>query len=341
MSSTEVNTLMEMGFPQNRCEKALAKTGYKGVQVAMDWLFAHEDDPDIDDPFEPPKGQVLGGKEEPGQGDTAMQTDTDMTTDGGGESGDVAAGGEPPQQAKSLKCDECGKLLQSEMEVQAHAARTQHASFSESTEEIKPLTEEEKREKLEKLQELRKQKRLEKEEQEKKDQIAREKQRRTFGKDMSQVRQKMEEDEIKKIAELRRREKQEDRLAKQKIKEQIEKDKRERAAMFQKTPSQETAPKAAPASAAQPAAPTEKKEYTDCRLQIRLTNGQALTQTFKAKEPLSAVRLYIELNRTDEKGNFNIMTTYPKKVFTPEDMEKPLDQLGLVPSAVVVVQRKV
>lgn len=37
------------------------------------------------------------------------------------------------------------------MEVQAHAARTQHSSFSESTEEIKPLTEEEKQLQKEKL----------------------------------------------------------------------------------------------------------------------------------------------------------------------------------------------
>ena len=44
----------------------------------------------------------------------------------------------------------CGKLLKSEMDAQAHAARTQHDSFSESTEEIKPLTDEEKKEQLEK-----------------------------------------------------------------------------------------------------------------------------------------------------------------------------------------------
>jgi len=44
----------------------------------------------------------------------------------------------------------CGKLLKSELDAQAHAARTQHASFSESTEEVKPLTEEEKAEQKEK-----------------------------------------------------------------------------------------------------------------------------------------------------------------------------------------------
>ena len=43
----------------------------------------------------------------------------------------------------------CGKLLRSEIDVQAHAAKTGHSSFSESTEEIKPLTAEEKARQLE------------------------------------------------------------------------------------------------------------------------------------------------------------------------------------------------
>ena len=58
--SSDLNTLLEMGFPQNRAEKALAKTGNQGAQVAMDWLFSHEDDPDIDEPYVPPQGHVLG-----------------------------------------------------------------------------------------------------------------------------------------------------------------------------------------------------------------------------------------------------------------------------------------
>ena len=48
----------------------------------------------------------------------------------------------------------CGKLLKSELDAQAHAARTQHASFSESVEEIKPLTEEEKAEQKEKYESI-------------------------------------------------------------------------------------------------------------------------------------------------------------------------------------------
>ena len=44
----------------------------------------------------------------------------------------------------------CGKLLKSEVDAQAHAARTKHTNFSESTDEIKPLTAEEKQEQLNK-----------------------------------------------------------------------------------------------------------------------------------------------------------------------------------------------
>ena len=62
--------------------------------------------------------------------------------------------------------------------------------------------------------------------------------------------------------------------------------------------------------------------------QIRLTNGQALTQTFGSKEQLSAVRLYVEMNRTDGAGPFSLMTNFPKKIFSEDDYEKPLDLLG-------------
>jgi ubiquitin carboxyl-terminal hydrolase 5/13 len=48
---TALQTLMQMGFPQNRCEKALLATGNSDANAAMDWLFGHLEDPDIDAPL--------------------------------------------------------------------------------------------------------------------------------------------------------------------------------------------------------------------------------------------------------------------------------------------------
>lgn len=332
---TDVETLMEMGFPKHRAQRALAKSGYKGAQVAMDWLFAHENDPDIDDPFEEPKGHSLN---DPGTGDTPQESASSEAAQPTGEAAEATS--EEGQVARSLKCDDCGKLLKSSGDAEMHAARTQHTNFSESVEEIKPLTEEEKKQKLLDLQEKMKQKRVEKEQQEKREQIQREKQRRVHGKEMVSSRAKMEELEMRKLAEQRRKEKEDDRRARQRVKEQIEKDKRDRAAKFGKSEeSKPVATTSTPAAAVSPPQPAVKKEYDQCRLQIRLTNGQALTQSFGSKEPLAAVRLYVEMNRTDGASPFVLMTTFPRKVFAGDDMDKPLSELGLVPSAVLVVTK--
>ncbi|OWF46591.1 UBX domain-containing protein 1-like [Mizuhopecten yessoensis] len=330
-STADVQTLMEMGFTKNNAERALAKTSYQGVQLAMDWLFAHEDDPDINEPFEAPKGNVLGASIV----DTP-QTDSvgEVNLGGGGEPGVSGETGEAPSQAKSLKCDECGKLLKGEMDAQAHAARTQHSQFSESTDEIKPLTAEEKAEQMRKLQEKIKMNRLEREEKEKQEALAREIQRRQSGKMIVNTKQKFEEAEIKKLAEQRQREKRDDMEARRKVKEAIERDKAERAAKKNKPDVSQTAdpqPK--------PAAPVEKKSYTDCQLQIRLPGGDTINHTFSAKESLAAVRLYIQMNKP-EFGAFNLRQNFPPKVYQPEDYEKPLDQLGLVPRANLLVVKK-
>lgn len=44
--------LEAMEFPRIRCEKALHATGNGDAEAAMNWLFAHMEDPDIDDPVE-------------------------------------------------------------------------------------------------------------------------------------------------------------------------------------------------------------------------------------------------------------------------------------------------
>ncbi|AOA64302.1 Ubiquitin carboxyl-terminal hydrolase 14 [Komagataella phaffii CBS 7435] len=50
-----IQQLEAMGFPNNRCLKALFNTGNLSAEDAMNWLFSHMEDPDIDSPFELPK----------------------------------------------------------------------------------------------------------------------------------------------------------------------------------------------------------------------------------------------------------------------------------------------
>lgn len=107
-----------------------------------------------------------------------------------------------------------------------------HENFSESTEEKKPLSEDEKKEQLAKIEAKLKQRRTEREEREKQEALEREKKRIRSGKDMLEAKKKQEDLEIKKIVEQRKREKEEERLARQRVKDQIEQDKLARRAKF-------------------------------------------------------------------------------------------------------------
>ncbi|CAI5798202.1 domain-containing 1 [Podarcis lilfordi] len=290
MEATALESLIEMGFPQNRAEKALALTGNQGIESAMDWLMEHENDPDLDEPYVPPQGHVLS-TEEPPEGRTPES---------------VQSGSDP--------------------------------TLEELTEEDnrRPLSEEEKREQTKRMMELITQKQREREEREKRESIEREKQRRKQGQELSLIRQKLQEDEMKKLAEERRKEKLEEKLAKQRVREKIERDKAERAKKFGggcssssqgSTLPEQSAPTPVPSSPSQE--PPVKREYDQCRIQVRLLDGTSLTQTFRAKEQLAAVRLYVELNRKDNGDEpFHLLTSFPRRVFTEEDMEKPLQELG-------------
>lgn len=62
-NSEALSTLESMGFPEVRCLKALYNTGNNNAEDAMNWLFAHMDDIDIDEPFT--YGATSGESNEP------------------------------------------------------------------------------------------------------------------------------------------------------------------------------------------------------------------------------------------------------------------------------------
>eukprot|EP00731_Ephydatia_muelleri_P027411 Em0019g284a len=315
--SDPVDFIVQMGFSKNRAERALANTGNHGVEAAMEWLIAHENDPGIDEPMTPvaASGRVLmEAKVEPQESDE----DSSSTTN--------------PEQALSLKCDECGKQLKSETDAQVHAAKTGHQKFSESTEAVKPLTEEEKAAQLKRVEEKLKLKRIEREQKEKEEAVQREKMRRKTGKEISEIRHRMELDEAKKLANEKKREKMEEKQAREKVKDQIAHDKAAKLAK-DKAEAESAQAKAAEAAASRPVS----KEYTTSKLQFRLFDGKTLTHTFEALNTLEDVKSYIATNRTDSGAPYSLMTNFPKKVFTATDSRRTLKDLGLVPSAVLIL----
>eukprot|EP01090_Pellita_catalonica_P015434 TRINITY_DN4192_c0_g1_i4.p1 TRINITY_DN4192_c0_g1~~TRINITY_DN4192_c0_g1_i4.p1 ORF type:complete len:243 (+),score=46.27 TRINITY_DN4192_c0_g1_i4:49-777(+) len=71
---TAITQLTGMGFSVDRAKRALFNTGNAGADAAMNWIFAHMDDPGIDDPFVPPKPDANKGGAALNENSVAMLT---------------------------------------------------------------------------------------------------------------------------------------------------------------------------------------------------------------------------------------------------------------------------
>ncbi|KAI8097352.1 ubiquitin-related domain-containing protein [Halteromyces radiatus] len=318
--SGDIDTLVGMGFSRGKVQKAWKAVNGAGLQPAMDWLLSH---PDVsDEPEEDQQGQALGS------------TSTESSTSK--EEGEIKDG---EQTAQSLICNDCQKLFRDATSAERHAIKTQHQNFSESTEIIKPLTEEEKKQKLAELKARLAEKRAKEAANSIEEQKQAERIRRKAGQDMSALKEEMEAKEIKKAFEAKRREKELDRIAKANIKAKIEQDRLERQAKREasKRSTQETT--STPATTAGTSTvgsnQTIKTEYNEARLQIRIPNATPVTQTFAADAKLTDV--YDHLKAAGCNGNFTLSTTFPRKTFADVDLDKSLKELGLTPSSALVL----
>lgn len=289
----------------------------------MEWLLAHADEemPSLPAVIQPTEAIKIEGTAEMNTSETPMATSDDVPADGSISSAE----------AKSLKCDECNRLFKNQTEVEFHAAKSGHSAFSESTEEKKPLTETEKKAQLALLEERLKQKRIEREEKEKLEALEKEKSRIRSGKDMLEAKSRMQELEMKKVMDQRKREKEDEKRARDRVRAQIECDKAARKARMAAEAGLpvETPPPVIVAPIATSSSPKSPVEYSKTKIQIRLQDGNTVTETFEVKEQLSAVRLFIQM-RQGMDVPFGLMTSFPRKVFSTEDYEKPLEQLGKI-----------
>ncbi|KAK7686344.1 hypothetical protein QCA50_010568 [Cerrena zonata] len=301
--SSDKDTLLSMGFDSARVEWALRATGGRGLQPAMDHILENEGKPVPD-----PSVQAASSSATAPSG-AAMDVDEDeedaeaLKAVYGGSA--AAAAADTAAEAKSIKCSECGKIFKNAALANYHAEKSGHDQFEESTEEIKPLTEEERKERLAELRTRMAAKREVKAKQEAKEAQANEAIRRKAGRDVNAAREELKHKEILKEAEAKRREKLEDAKARAAIKAQIEADKKARAekaarekALREGRVYDESASASAAPTAAAPAAPaltgTAGRDYPQTRLQIRLASGgQPYTTTLPSDATLREVAEYL------------------------------------------------
>uniref|UniRef100_A0A8R1I9U8 UBX domain-containing protein n=1 Tax=Caenorhabditis japonica TaxID=281687 RepID=A0A8R1I9U8_CAEJA len=286
--------LIDMGFPPEKAEAAAADG--RSMDQALDWIQ----------------------KDDSGTAQETGESSSDAPAVAAPQEGNKDA----PAVVASYKCDDCGKILANDDAVMFHASKTKHENFSESTEGVKPLTAEEKAAKVIEIREKIKVHQEKKSKIEAEEAREKERKRRDDGKAMIALKEAARDRDIREAAQQRRREKSEDEIARQRVLEQIRLDKEARKAKASGQPVPEQKPvSVAPVQVAPP------KDYSTTTLQFRLLDGQTVRQQFDVNEPLAMVRAWVEANHANG-ISFSLMTPFPRKVFSEDDMGTPLKALS-------------
>jgi UBX domain-containing protein 1/4 len=242
--------------------------------------------------------------------------------------------------AKSYVCNECGKKFRNTAEAEYHASKTEHQDFSESTDEIAPLTEEEKKNKLAELKDRMAAKRAVQAEQDKADAKRNEQISRKKNKESEDLKEQLRAKEQIKEAEKKRKEKLDDIEAKKRIQARIAADKEERRLKADREKAERAGVAAPQPQAAAPvaSAPTTSKpasEYTETRLRLQTSGGNIL-KSFPVETTLFEVASAVgdEIGRDVESFTQN----FPRKIFDKEYFDQTLKELKLVPSASLIVK---
>lgn len=308
--ASDLDQLIEMGFDKERAQLAVSKSG--GIQGALEWLEQNQD---------------------------KSLDEIKASNDAQEEEGPPL---QPGEEARSLVCNECGKKFRSQAQAEFHASKSEHVDFSESTEELKPLTEEEKKAKLEELRLKLAEKRAGLTEQEKADKKRNEEIRRKSNKENQDAKEELERKQRMKEAAKKKQEKQDEIEAKRRVKAKIEADKEERRLRSEREKA-ERAGKPLPAQPAPAPAPTSSgpvaskpaSAYTETRLRFQTPKGSVM-KTLPVTTTLFEVAA--ALNQEDGIEVQSFLQTYPRKVFDSEYFGESLKDLGLIPSASLVIQ---
>ena len=303
---SDLDTLKEMGFDPERAQLAVKAGG--GLQDAIDWLEKNQDKP-ID--------ELKSGSDEP----PALQ---------------------PGEEARSLICNECGKKFRSQAQAEFHASKTEHTDFSESTEELAPLTDEQRKQKLEELKAKRDTKRAEQQKEDKAALKRNEEIRKKSTKEQQDAKEELARKEQIKDAEKKRREKLEDIEAKKRIQAKIAADKEERkrkaevekAARAGQAPPPPVDDSKGPTSSG-PSTSKATNEYTETRIRVQTSSGN-----FQKAFPVDTTLFEVAQDVKRDKGIdiASLVSNFPKKTYDQADWGMSLKEANLVPSAALIAR---
>ncbi|KAG0338319.1 hypothetical protein BG000_004227 [Podila horticola] len=198
----------------------------------------------------------------------------------------------------------------------------------------------------EELKELMKQRKLwrEKEEKEhppsppKKAAKQRELDRRSSSKVLTSAQRELADKQNKKLKDQIEKEKREEAEYKKRVKQALEEDKARRRAEREKAQAALTASQSS-SSLSGPRdqeAPEVLLPHESSRLNIRLFDGSSIRNTFKATDTLEQVRKWINENQEGDENAYNIVQLIPARTFADET--KMLRDLELCPSATLVLK---
>lgn len=196
-------------------------------------------------------------------------------------------------------------------------------------------TEDEKQEKIKKAMKLIEQKRIEKIQEEQRLERERELQRRKEGQEIQNLKKWQEDQEMKQIKDERIREKNEAKADRQRVLDQIEQDKKERAQRF-KTHSTPTEPKE-PVVQSSTTTPTTSAPNTS-RIQFKKPDGESEIVTFDSDMLFTDLHLFVKNDILHGSiKDFYLATTFPRREFSQVDFDKTLASLNLSPTAVLLI----
>lgn len=199
------------------------------------------------------------------------------------------------------------------------------------------FAQQEKEARVERARKLIEQRQKEKDEAEKQEALRKEAARRQEGQDLLKAKREREERKAKEILNQIKEDRAKERAAREAVKQQIARDRAEREARKEAEKQERQQAQATGTSPEAPPGRPAARNFSNVRLQFRLPDGSSVSQVFPSDALLEAARQFITSHAGPSFSNVRIFTSYPKRELNDDDLMKTMTDLGLAPSATLIV----